>query len=258
MQVPALERGLAVIELLASSQFGMTLAEINGVLGISGASVFRIAAALEELGYVHREAASKRYALTRKLLLLGQPRTGGISLVESALDPMRRTLAQTGETTQLCCLAEEECVVLEQLPSTHPFKYIVDLGSRPPIYSSAPGKAMLAFLPERELQATVRKIKLVRHTARTLASRSALLAELEVIRGQGYAVDCGEQFEAIHCVAAPILDRHGLPIAALTIAGPAERIPQAKFAGIGRLMIAAANDAARRFENGGFSGGNQG
>lgn len=123
LQVPALERGLAVIELPAKSPAGLTLAEINDVLRISGASVFRIATALEELGYVQREAQTKRFALTRKLLLLGQPRSDGRSLVESSIEPMRRVLAETGETTQLCCLAGEHCVVIEQLPSLPPFKY---------------------------------------------------------------------------------------------------------------------------------------
>ncbi len=79
LQVPALERGLAVIELLAKSPAGLTLAEINDVLRISGASVFRITTALEELGYVQREAQTKRFALTPKLLLLGQPRSDGRS-----------------------------------------------------------------------------------------------------------------------------------------------------------------------------------
>ncbi|MFA6544493.1 MAG: IclR family transcriptional regulator [Limisphaerales bacterium] len=249
LQVPALERGLAALELVAGTPEGLTLTEINAALKISPASGFRIATALEELGYVQRDATTKRFRLTHKLLLLGQPHSNGRSLVEAALEPMRRVLNITGETTQLCCLAGDACVIIEQLPSLHPFKYFVDLGSRAPLHCAAPGKAMLAFLPESERSSVLARLRLEKHTARTLTSRKALAEELDRARALGYAVDFGEHFEAIHCVAAPVLDRHGRAVAAITIAGPKERIPQARFAELGKVMMEAAHDSARQFAN---------
>src|SRR6478752_1682907 len=149
-QAPALQRGLSVLELLAARDEGATLSEISAALRLSPASIFRLTGVLEESGYVLREEPSRRFRLSRKLLLLAQPQREGRSLVESCLPAMREVLQLTGETVQLCVLAEHECVMIEQLPSTHPFKYIVDLGSRPPVYCAAPGKAMLAHLPEEE------------------------------------------------------------------------------------------------------------
>jgi DNA-binding IclR family transcriptional regulator len=248
LQVPALQRGLALLEHLAAEPAGATLSELGTALSLSPTSVFRIACALEELGYLHRDEKTKRFAVTQKLLLLGQPHSGNRSLVECAIEPMRRMLAATGETTQLCCRAEAECVVIEQLPALHPFKYIVDLGSRPPAYCCAPGKAMLAFLPSDTLDAVLPQIRFERHTAHTITNRRGFLAELERVRTRGYALDRGEHFDGIHCVAAPLLDRHGHAIAAITIAGPATRIPEDSFEKIGRLIIEAANDAALRFQ----------
>ncbi len=249
LQVPALERGLAVLELIAHQPEGLTLTEINEALKLSSASGFRIATALEELGYVQREATTKRFRLTHKLLLLGQPRPAGRSLVAAALEPMRRVLHATGETTQLCCLAGDACVIIEQLPSLYPFKYFVDLGSRVPLHCAAPGKAMLAFLPPSDLARLLEDMRLEKHTKNTLTSRKVLLAELDHTRTSGYAVDCGEHFEAIHCVAAPVLDRHAHAVAAITIAGPKERIPKERFADLGKLMIEAANEAAREISH---------
>jgi DNA-binding IclR family transcriptional regulator len=247
-QVPALQRGLAMIEFLAGLPGGATLSELAAELDISIASVFRLAGGLEELGYIRRDEKTKRYAVTQKLLLLGQPHSGSRSLAECAIEPMRRILAATGETTQLCCLAEADCVILEQLPSLHPFKYIVDLGSRVPIHCCAPGKAILAFLPDAALDTILPLLKFEKHTERTIASREALLVELERVRSCGYALDCGEHFDGIHCVAAPLLDRHGHTIAAITIAGPATRIPKDRFEEFGRVIIGEANEAARRFQ----------
>lgn len=245
--VPALERGLALLEFLARTPAGATLSELTAALAVSPASAHRIANALEELGYLRRDERTKRFSVTRKLLLLGQPQSNSRSLVECCVESMRAVLAATGETTQLCCLAEEFCVIIDQLPSLHSFKYIVDPGSRAPIHCAAPGKAMLAFLPADELEPLLGRLKLERHTDHSITTRKEFVAELDRIRAQGYAVDRGEHFDGIHCVAAPLLNHHGHAFAAITIAGPKERIPQSRFAEFGKIMIDAANEAARRF-----------
>lgn len=248
LQVPALQRGLAMLERLAGMPDGATLSELAADLQISLASVFRLAGGLEELGYVRRDARTKRFAVTQKLLLLGQPHSGQRSLVESAIEPMRRILAATSETTQLCCLAGAECVILEQLPALHPFKYIVDLGSRVDSHCCAPGKAMLAFLPEDALDAVLDQMTLEKHTSRTITSRHAMLVELERIRACGYALDHGEHFDGIHCVAAPLLDRHGHTVAAITIAGPSTRISAERFEEFARVIVAETHRASQAFQ----------
>jgi DNA-binding IclR family transcriptional regulator len=246
-QAPALQRGLSVIELLAARDEGATLSEISAALQLSPASIFRLTGVLEESGYVLREEPSRRFRLTRKLLLLAQPQHEGRSLVESCLPAMREVLQLTGETVQLCVLADHECVMIEQLPSTHPFKYIVDLGCRPPVHCAAPGKAMLAYLPEDAQAQALREIKAEKLTDRTLTTRRELLDDFAKIRARGFAVDQGEHFDGIHCVAAPLLDRHGFPVAAITIAGPSSRIQARRFGEFGEIMKRAARAAAHRY-----------
>lgn len=246
-QAPALQRGLAVLEFLAAREQGATLSEISTALGLSPASSFRLTGVLEDSGYLLREEGSRRFRLSRKLLRLAQPQHEGRSLVECSLPAMREVLALTGETVQLCCLAGQECVMIEQLPSTHPFKYIVDLGSRPPIHCCAPGKAMLAHLPTGELESILGTLAFTQHTSRTIVTREGLVQTFGRTREKGFAVDQGEHFEGIHCVAAPLLDRHGLPVAAITIAGPSSRIQARRFPELGRIMKQAAADAALRY-----------
>lgn len=245
--VPALQRGLAILELLAGCAQGATLSEIGAELGLSPATVFRITGVLEETGYVRKEEGSRRFALTKKLLLLARPQKEGRSLVESALPAMREVLRQTGETVQLCTLAERECVIIEQLPSLHPFKYIVDIGSRPPVHCCAPGKAMIAHLPEEERQQLMRDVKFTRFTEHSITTRRAFLEEMTNVRLEGYAVDRAEHFEGIHCVAAPVLDRTGHAVAAVTIAGPSARIATERFAELGEIMKRAVRDVEHRY-----------
>ncbi|WP_050026829.1 IclR family transcriptional regulator [Verrucomicrobium sp. BvORR034] len=246
-QAPALQRGLNILEFLACREQGATLSELSSALNLSPASIFRLTGVLEESGYVRREEPSRRFSLTRKLLLLAQPKQEGRALVECCMAPMREVLRRTGETVQLCCLAGSESVMVEQLPSTHPFKYIVDLGSRPPLHCCAPGKALLASLPTAEQTKILQELKLEKHTARSITTKKGLLDECRRIQSAGYAVDEGEHFEGIHCVAASVKDRHGYPVAAITIAGPSARIPSERFAEFGAIMMEAAREAALNY-----------
>jgi DNA-binding IclR family transcriptional regulator len=106
---------------------------------------------------------------------------------------------------------------------------------------------MLAYLPEREQSALLRELKLEKHTERTLTTHRELLDDFAKIRSRGFAVDQAEHFDGIHCVAAPLLDRHGLPVAAITIAGPSSRIQPRRFNELGDIMKRAAQDASRRY-----------
>lgn len=244
---PALQRGLALLQALATKPNGASQSELALLLGLPTAAVHRIVLALEHLGYLQRHPVTRLLRVTQKLLLLGQPHSSNRSLVEACLPAMRRILALTNETTQLCVLAEAQCVILEQLPSRHPFKYVVDVGSRAPTQACAPGKAMLAFLPEPQLTEVIEALDFEAFTSRSILDPDALREELARVRADGYAVDRAEHFDGIHCIAAPLCDAHGTPFAAITIAGPSSRIPRAQFPVWGAEIAAAAADAALEF-----------
>ncbi|RFC42348.1 MAG: IclR family [Verrucomicrobia bacterium] len=244
---PALQRGLALLQELATRPNGASQSELAALLKLPQTAVHRIAAALEHLGYVQKHASSRTLRVTQKLLLLGQPHSGSRSLIEACIPALRNIARLTGETTQLCVLAEAQCVILEHIPSRHPFKYVVDLGSRAPTQCCAPGKAMLAFLPEPELSEAIDRLHFHPHTENSLLCPADLLEELKEVRSLGYALDRAEHFEGIHCIAAPLLDAHGRPFAAITIAGPSSRIPQSAFSTWGGAISSAASDAALQF-----------
>ncbi len=245
--VPNLQRGMAILEYLAASQRSATIAELSERLGYPSASVFRITQELTDLGYLARDPASKRFRLTNKFLLLGQPQGDECSLVEASLPALRGLRKATGETTQLCCLVETDNVVLEQLVSIHPFKYSAEQGARCPAYSCAPGKAIIANLPAEERDALVARLQFKRFTPQTITSRRAFRQELTEIATIGYAVDRAEGLEGIHCTAAVIRDRTGFPVGALTIAAPASRLPTTDFDRLGQLVKEAADKAESNF-----------
>ena len=246
-EVTSLQRGLAVLELLAQRPDGATLSEITEHLALPGASVLRLARTLVDLGYLVRDDSSKKYYMTKSFLMLGEPRTATRGLSECAIAAMRRIRQATGETTQLCCLIDVEMVIIEQLISVHPFKYSADLGARCPSYSCAPGKVIIAFLSDNEREETLGRIQFKRFTPNTIVSKRAMRDELAQIREQGFALDREEGMAGIHCVAAPILDRQGFAIAAITIAGPSSRVREDEFEVIGEIVREGARQASNEF-----------
>ncbi|MGY8769745.1 MAG: IclR family transcriptional regulator [Pirellulales bacterium] len=244
---PNLQRGLGILEYLAQNPGGSTVTELAESLTLPTASVFRITKALVDLGYLARDPSSKRFSMTNKFFLLGQPRSSQLSLSQCSIEAMRDIRRSTGETTQLCCLIETEMVIIEQLLAVHSFKYSGELGARCPCYSSAPGKAMIAFLPEAEQTALIDAINFKQFTQTTISGKQELRDELSQVQEQGWASDRAEGLEGIHCVSAPIMDRHNYPVAAITITGPSSRIPESEFESIGKVVCNGANKASDMF-----------
>lgn len=238
--VPNLERALRVIECLARRNDGMSINEIAADLDIPKNSAYRITMTLLNNGYLVRNEESKKLTLSRKFITIGHAALGDFSLVENAMGVMRELRDEIQESVLLGTLLEYEGVVLDQALGGHPFKMMVDPGTRFNLHASAPGKAIMAFLPEPELKATLKSITFTRYNSRTITTQKALMKELLEARESGYALDRSEQFEAIHCVAAPIFNDTGYPVAVIWTTAPTDRIPESRFPEIGGQVAAAA------------------
>jgi DNA-binding IclR family transcriptional regulator len=236
-KVPNLERGLRIMEFLLDYPEGLSQSEIASRLRYSKTSVFRVTMTLVEYGYLVRNEESKNLTLSRKLLAMGSKALDEKDLMGSALDVVRGLRDHVKETVLIGTLAGDDFIVLEQVLGSHPFKFSVDVGSRLPMHAAAPAKALLAYLPEREREAMIAKIDFVRYNAATITSPARYRKELDAVRAQGYAVDRGEQLAGIHCIAAPIFNRHGYPIAAVWTTGPADRVRAADFPEMGELFV---------------------
>jgi len=243
---PGTDRTLAILEVLAShGHAGMTIANLARALDLPQNSVHRIVDTLHERGYVERDD-SRRYALTGKLLDLAKPKVGDKSLAGCAFDALCDLRNETGETAQLAVMSQHRCVLIEQAASRQPVKVLGEVGLRIPLYSCAPGKAMLAALPSGEINEFFQHITLKRFTPTTLATKKALLADLAAIRERGYSLDLAEGMEGIHCVGAVVLDGNEFPVAAVTVIGPSFRLTESTFTSVGQRCIAAAKAIRQR------------
>lgn len=224
-QAPALARGLAILELLSRNPQGMILSDIAESLELPKNSTLRMLATLDERGYVARDNGRRTFALTGKLLEMGSVSVCGKDLMEESFDAMRRLRDQTQETVLLNARIGLEGVVLAQVLSPRPVRLVADPGLRFPLHCSAPGKIMLAYLPEVERREICAKLDMPRLTATTITDRDMFWAELETVRRQGYATDKSENIDGVECVSVPVRGRDGSVMAALTVPAPAGRLP---------------------------------
>ena len=245
--VPNLERGLLVIELLANYKQGLTLSEIIDTLGISKTSAFRIVSTLIFKNYLQKNETTKKITLSRKLLTLGISSMNEQSIVELSIDVMRALRDELRESVMLGILMEDKGVILEQVSSSYPVKLYVEQGTYFNLHSSVGGKCILAFLPELELNMVLKTMSLKQLTANTITTKSEFRNALKCVRKNGFAVDNGEDIQGIHCVGAPIFNEYGHPIAALWITAPHGRLPHSEFEEKGRIVARYALEISSKY-----------
>jgi DNA-binding IclR family transcriptional regulator len=246
IEAPALDRGLAILEALDSRPEGMNLSELSRIIGSPKNSTSRLVQTLMARGYAERDDATMIIRLTGKLLRLGHPRVGRVSLVECALDPMRTLRNAVGETVQLGIPIGDEGVVIEQVESTQAVRICVEIGLRFPLHNNAPGKVLLAFQHPRACERTIQRLKLARLTERTITTKDALRKECERVVSLGYGTDWGEADEGIHCVAAPVFDRPNHLLAVVWASAVAGRMPKNNFPKVAVEVMKAAREIERR------------
>ncbi|GAB3451056.1 DNA-binding transcriptional regulator KdgR [Actinophytocola sediminis] len=181
-----------------------------------------------------------RWVLTTRALHIGQRAIADIGVRDAALPMMRELRRETGETAHLMVLQENRAVLIERLETEHPIRAVIPLGSAVPLHGSSNGKAMLAHRSPTEVRAIVGD-RLARHTDRTIVDWEEFLAELDRVRGRGFATNVGEWRADVTAVASPIFDHEGLVSASLSVSAPGSRMPADLRETYGVLVTEAAN-----------------
>jgi len=240
-QVQVLDRALAILDLLSDVGPDLSLAEISDKLGLHKSTVHRLIMVLERQKLIERNSVNGRYRLGLKLFELGTRAVSQLDLRERARPVLERLVLETSETVHLGILDDTDVLYLDKVEPARSVRMASSVGRRNPVYCTAMGKAILAYLPESQVEAIVHKRGLKAMTANTITSYLDLKTELAAIRDCGYAVDNEEIEEGVRCVGCVVRDFSGGPIGAISVSGPAFRISREKAKSLSRAVIAAAN-----------------
>jgi IclR family transcriptional regulator, KDG regulon repressor len=229
------------------------VSELARRLGIAKSSAHRIVHTLAREGLLERveETGAYRLSVTMQILGASAQATSGLHAAATAvLDQLR---ALTKETVHLSVLDGLEVVYVERRESAGAVRMFGRIGHRGPAYSTASGKVLLAFLPPQELELRLAGVRLVRRTPYTITSRDQLRAELTRIRARGWAENVNEAQMGFASVAAPIRNPAGEVVAALSVAGPVQRLDGDNLRRFARPVTEAAALISRRLGWGDFA-----
>ena len=231
--IQSVSRALTILELFDERRPYLSTTEIAELTGLNRATAYRFCQTLLSLGYLE-EVARRRFRPGLKAVSLARAALRSRELPDLALPYLRELRDTAGETVNMALLDGADVVYVSRLLSHHLLALRLFVGSRLPAYASSLGRAMLAFLPDDEVEALLSGMTFTSFTRHTIVDRRRLLAELQRIRSRGYAINDQELVLGIRGIAAPIFGVDGRPIAAVNLS-IAHTLPlrelEAKFAG---------------------------
>lgn len=238
--IQSLDRALMILRVVAESG-GLTLSELALRAGQSAPTVYRVLTTLQTHGFVEMEEPGQRWHVGGGAFRVGSEFLRRTKVAERARQPMDWLMRATGETANLGVEMRDQVLFLSQVETHETIRAFFPPGTLGPMHVSGIGKALLAWYPEESVR-RIAAVGLPRFTPRSIGEAGALLADLAATRARGYAVDDEERAEGMRCVAAPIFNAYGEPIAGLSVSGPAFRLTPERAAGIGALVRAAADE----------------
>ncbi|WP_069803112.1 IclR family transcriptional regulator [Thermogemmatispora onikobensis] len=225
-RVGVLDKAMAILEAFPRGESALLPQEIAERTGLPLPTVYRLAQALAEHGLLMKEGSRFRLGLT--LLRLGLLVAESIDVRRQALPHLTWLNSQTGENAELHIRQHEARVVIEVVRSPHNLRPFAEIGAPLPLHRGAAGKILLAWLPDEERLALAHASRERFDSERAAGERGwdvgGFVAELERVRRQGWAYSEGERVAGVAGLAAPIFDRGGQVVAALTLVAPAARL----------------------------------
>jgi len=218
--VPALDRGLDVLELLSQDTKPKTVAEITDRLRLPRASVFRILYTLQHKGFVETDASGKTYQLGPGVLRLGYQYLATRNIVKVAQTDIEELANKTGVSAHLVVRDGTDIVYLSHASGNANFISNLGVGDRLPAHATPAGQLLLSQLSHDEIASLYKGRSLEHLTEQTPRSRRSLLEIVDEAGKRGYVISHGSVHAGGKSIAAPIRDAGGKMIAAVDISGP--------------------------------------
>lgn len=242
--VQALDRAIGLLQTLALHP-GRTLSELAAESGQAVATVYRALVTLQSHGMVECEEPGQTWHIGSGAFRIGSAFLRRTKVVERARQEMDLLMRESGETANLGIEVQDEVLFLSQVETHEAIRAFFPPGTRAPMHVSGIGKALLAWFDPAKVQGILSRKGLVSYTARSHGSTDVLMADLTRIRARGYAIDDQERAEGMRCIAAPIFNVHGEPIAGISVSGPAFRMPLSAADRLGAMVSQAAAQVTR-------------
>lgn len=245
--IVSVDRALDILLFLYNNGKEMGISDIGRGLGLHKSTVHRSLATLENKGFVYQNKENGKYWLGIKIYAMGLLIGEKLSLADLIKPYSKELFDEFQEVVNVSILDESSpggyktIIILKEVDTNKVLSVNPRIGSSSDAHTSSVGKCLLAFSKDVDLKEFSDK-SLKKHTENTLANGNDLLNEIEKVRKNGYAIDDEEQEIGLTCIGAPILDRDGNAIAAISMLGPSSRMKKGDFENkISRVIETAQN-----------------
>lgn len=215
----SLERGLDILETIEAENGDIGVRELARRLELSPTIVQRLVSSLAVRGYIEKNAETSRYRLGHRSMILGASGERGVDYLVTARRELDR-LAQEHHLNGFVSVLRSGRAIYLLAVQADGLAIRVSIGSEMPLHSTAAGKVLLASLDDGEARKLLGHRKLLAITPHTVTDPAALIASLAKVRRQGFATVVEENIPGVLSVGAPITDRAGSIVAALSVAFP--------------------------------------
>lgn len=219
-----LERALLLLSYLSETEGKMGVREIAESVQLPKSTTHRILDVLLQSGFVEQDPFTEKYSIGLKAIEIGMSGLKNVDLVEAAIPHLRDLVMFTKQTSFLAVYNEGEIVFIYKAEGTSSVITNANLGTRNPVHCTGLGKAIMAYFSLEDVEQIITQKGLKPYTKTTITDRQKFLEELSKIRQTGVALNHEEHDEGLSSIAAPIFNFTGQVVAAISVAGPTNRI----------------------------------
>lgn len=228
------KRVLAILELLASTDEGMTMAEICRELNAPKSSLFPILHTMAKEDFLFCSEASGRYRIGLKAYLVGKAYDRDRDAMGILNRQLQAIVDKCGETAQLGILNNGSVLYIAKVDSPQKIRLVSDIGRALPVHCTAIGKALISEMDKTQILEMIGDTY-EPHTPRTHTTIDELWADILTVRSEGIAHDYGEITDSVECLAAPV-HINGTVAYGLGISVPSYRLTPEKRAELATLL----------------------
>jgi len=223
-RIPTNLRTLLILEAVGRQTEPMGPAEIGRFIGLPKQTTHRLCNTLLEEGFLMRDERGRGLRPGRRARMMGAGMVHSSSSYMARHQVLRDLAAQIGETVNFAVPEDRGMAYQDRVETDWPFRIQLPIGTNVPFHCTASGKVYLSSLPKGERRRLVNVMHLERHTDTTITSPDALLAELQEISRQGFALDNAEYFDSMIAAAVPVFDPAGRYCASVAFHAPEQRV----------------------------------
>ncbi|MBN2420099.1 MAG: IclR family transcriptional regulator [Deltaproteobacteria bacterium] len=238
--VKSATRVMQILELVGQTKDGMKHQDISSALKIPKGSLSPILADLVSNDFLTLGEYDKRYRIGYKILVLAGRYVADFDIIKASQPFIRNVIAETNESCGLAVITGQKVTIVWREETREPLKWDFKIGDQNPIYSSAHGKAILAFYSQDEIDKYLSSVELVRITEKTITDKEAIKSDLERVRENGIAFSREENFIGITSIAVPVFNNLKQVVGSLGSPVPSQRLSPEKE----KLISKALKDAA--------------